>query len=115
MISAISCVHDLERTVKNEINAIKTKSAEKIEKIKDKTEKEVACREVALKCIKKHFETGELNISLNGIASIRDIRIARANKEMFNEQLSRFGLKIDAKRQYSEDYGPCIALSKLKD
>ena len=104
-------------------HAIKTKSDGECKRINDTTEKEMACREAALVCFKKHLETNELTIEYRHSSNWTqytpinaEINKACENTEVFNEHLTRFGLKFERIRS---TLGPNVyckfKLSKLKD
>lgn len=89
---ALSCVNDVTINVKDEISAIKAKAEEECSMIMAKAEKEMICREAAILCFKTYIETNSLELKFCNNPKIYK---ACENEEIFNDCLSRFGLKYE--------------------
>ena len=106
--------------MENEICAINAE----LETKRDNAEKEITCRKMTLFCIKKYIETRELSFRYSNIPYYPtytplgdDIDKACTNKKkLFDECLSKFGLKFKSKTNVPNDYS-CwdLNLCKLKE
>ena len=94
MLRSLSCIH-------NEVN----KAKKELCSTKDKAEKDMACKKAAIFCFEKFVGTNSLSINYSNertsqdyTSIANDIHLASNNEDMFNEHLSRFGLKFECRK-----------------